>query len=259
MVDSTAERNSSTDHVIVTIVAEEQEDANEQREDDGEPARMHVPVRHMSIDEHSPLMGSLQHQRQKPAKSSCLRFWKMYQSWLESRPMLTKCVTAAILVGCGDLAGETIELWTHAASSLNLWRILSFTLMGLLLQAPITHYYYLVLDAKLPPTLSPWTSTTFIKLAIDQLVFAPCFTALVFLFLGFCEGDSVSQILDHMQRDYWTTMVANWKLWVPAVFVNLAFCPPELRVLYCNLVFFVWSICLSLLLNAQPSTADHDV
>lgn len=251
------------DHVVVSILAEEQpfaEDKNYQDERNDEHGVLDeeitlvpapIPVRHMSIDENSPLMGSHHHHRYpEPEKSSWMKIWKVYQSWLVSRPMLTKSITAAILVGCGDLAGQCIDLATNqAVTSLDLWRISSYTLMGLLLQAPVTHYYYLLLDSKLPPTPSPWTATTFLKLAIDQLIFAPSFTVLVFFFLGFCEGDSVGQICQHLQETFLTTMIANWKLWVPAVFVNLAFCPPELRVLYCNVIFFVWSIILSLLLK----------
>ncbi|KAL3766687.1 hypothetical protein ACHAWU_003443 [Discostella pseudostelligera] len=50
-------------------------------------------------------------------------------------------------------------------------------------------------------------------------------------------------------EDYVDTMLANWKLWVPATAVNIAFCPPILRVLFLNVVFFFWSIFLSLKLN----------
>lgn len=38
-------------------------------------------------------------------------------------------------------------------------------------------------------------------------------------------------------------------LWVPATIVNIAFVTPVLRVLYDNLVFFFWTIYLSMVLN----------
>ena len=41
------------------------------------------------------------------------------------------------------------------------------------------------------------------------------------------------------------------KLWVPATFVNIAFCPPVLHVLFLNCVFFFWSIFLLLKLNKE--------
>jgi hypothetical protein len=39
------------------------------------------------------------------------------------------------------------------------------------------------------------------------------------------------------------------KLWIPATIVNIAFIKPILRVLFDNLVFFIWTIFLSMMLN----------
>ena len=67
--------------------------------------------------------------------------------------------------------------------------------------------------------------------------------------MGLLEGKTISDIQEKLERDYSDTMVANGKLWVPATAVNIAFCPPVLRVLFLNCVFFFWSIFLSLKLN----------
>jgi hypothetical protein len=41
------------------------------------------------------------------------------------------------------------------------------------------------------------------------------------------------------------------KLWLPASLVNIAFVKPMLRVLYVNVVFFFWTIILSIMLNSS--------
>ena len=46
------------------------------------------------------------------------------------------------------------------------------------------------------------------------------------------------------------------KLWLPASAVNLAFVEPKYRVLFVNVVFFMWIIVLSVLLN-QPEDLDQ--
>jgi len=84
---------------------------------------------------------------------------------------------------------------------------------------------------------------------------APVFTVLIFAFLGTLEGKSFDRIKDQLDDDYADTMVANWKLWVPATVVNIAFVPPIFRVLYLNGVFFFWSIFLSLKLNKSEEDA----
>jgi hypothetical protein len=188
--------------------------------------------------------------------------WKWYTFQIEDRPLITKVVTAGILVGMGNLASQCIPMVVYqhqnhhhgtgplsSYSPVNWYQTWEFILMGSFLQAPITHYYYLYLDQYLPPTPSPWTITTFIKLMIDQLIFAPTFLASVFVFLDIMDGKSAIGIWDHLTSDWCTTVVTNWKLWVPSTFINLAFCPPCFRVLFANVIFFIWSIILSSLMH----------
>lgn len=217
----------------------------------------------MSAGEDSPLLSKpLLH---LPATTRTTRLqtaWKWYEEQIEERPLLTKCITAGIIVGLGDLTSQCLGLLrlsllvdsaTAQASALpgiDWYRSGTYVLLGLLIQAPISHYYYAKLDAALPPTPSPCSSTTIIKLAIDQLCFAPTFLLCVFLFLDTVQhGLSPIGMFHHIQSSYCSTLVANWKLWTPATLINFVAVPPQYRVLFCNAVFFLWSIILSMLLN----------
>lgn len=187
--------------------------------------------------------------------------WTAYNDALQASPLLVKSVTASVILGAADVAGQAIEQAQTAdnkndvdgnnddLSQLDLARTIRFAFFGLVLQAPWNHFYYLLLDGAIPPTEEPFTTTTGIKVVIDQFVQAPIFTVLIFAFLGFLEGKNTEAIQQQLEDDYADTMVANWKLWVPATVVNIAFVPPILRVLYLNCVFFFWSIFLSLKLN----------
>lgn len=188
--------------------------------------------------------------------------WSSYLSALEADPLLVKSITAGVILGAADLSGQAIQQVTAAAADdgsvsvnsstsagVDLARFVRFAIFGLVLQAPWNHFYYMLLDGALPPTEDPFTATTGIKVVIDQFVQAPVFTVLIFGFLGVLEGKTVDEIRKQLDDDYVETMLANWKLWVPATAVNIAFCPPILRVLFLNVVFFFWSIFLSLKLN----------
>ena len=59
-----------------------------------------------------------------------------------------------------------------------------------------------------------------------------------------------------LDADYKDTMVKNWAVFIPATIINIGFCPPQLRVLFLNVVFFFWSIFLSLLLNSPDEAAE---
>lgn len=184
--------------------------------------------------------------------------WAAYNQALESDPLLTKSVTAGVILGAADLTGQAIESATKEDSdgSVDFARAARFGFFGLVLQAPWNHFYYQLLDGVLPPTVEPFTATTGIKVVIDQFVQAPIFTVLIFCFLGLLEGKSTDAIKTQLEEDYKDTMFANWKLWVPATAVNIAFCPPILRVLFLNCVFFFWSIYLSLKLNKADESSE---
>jgi len=185
--------------------------------------------------------------------------WQAYNDALNTDPLLVKSVTAGVILGAADLAGQALEDSLRDGderTDLDIARTVRFAFFGLVLQAPWNHFYYQLLDGAIPPTADPWTPTTAIKTVIDQFVQAPIFTVLIFAFLGFLEGKNLEAIKEQLEDDYTDTMVANWKLWVPATVINLAFVPPILRVLYLNCVFFFWSIFLSLKLNKDESNSE---
>merc|ERR1712176_312892 len=195
--------------------------------------------------------------------------WTSYNNLLETSPLITKSVTACGILGAADLAGQVLEqklgrnddineqVTTEQKKDIDIGRFIRFAFFGLVLQAPWNHYYYLLLDGVLPPTEDPFTPTTAIKVVIDQFVQAPVFTVFIFYFLGLLEGKALENIREQLKDDYTDTMVANWKLWVPATVVNIAFVPPILRVLYLNSVFFFWSIYLSIKLNSDGSSGNN--
>ena len=185
--------------------------------------------------------------------------WAAYNDALVTDPLLVKSVTAGVILGAADLAGqalEDIQKEGEESSGVDIARTIRFAFFGFILQAPWNHFYYQILDGAIPPTADPWTSTTAIKTVIDQFVQAPIFTVLIFGFLGLLEGKSLDSIKQQLDDDYTDTMLANWKLWVPATVINLAFVPPILRVLYLNCVFFFWSIFLSVKLNKDESSSE---
>jgi len=210
-------------------------------------------------------VGKIQSHQRHPTSSSLgvavdpAQAWEAYNEALAASPLAVKSVTAGVILGAADLAGQALQDSQRSdedKTDIDIARTARFAFFGLALQAPWNHFYYQILDGTIPPTVDPWTPTTAVKTVIDQFVQAPIFTVLIFAFLGFLEGKNADSIKQQLEDDYADTMVANWKLWVPATVVNLAFVPPILRVLYLNCVFFFWSIFLSLKLNKDESTSE---
>ena len=138
--------------------------------------------------------------------------WTAYNAALESDPLLTKSVTASVILGAADLSGQALQnKLADAEKDVDWARAARFAFFGLVLQAPWNHFYYIMLDGALPPTPEPLTATTGIKVVIDQFVQAPIFTVLIFFFLGTLEGKSVDDVKRQLEADYTDTMLANCK------------------------------------------------
>eukprot|EP00537_Pseudo-nitzschia_pungens_P008182 CAMPEP_0172361992 /NCGR_PEP_ID=MMETSP1060-20121228/5722_1 /TAXON_ID=37318 /ORGANISM="Pseudo-nitzschia pungens, Strain cf. cingulata" /LENGTH=148 /DNA_ID=CAMNT_0013084405 /DNA_START=141 /DNA_END=584 /DNA_ORIENTATION=- len=140
--------------------------------------------------------------------------WNAYNDALESNPLLVKSLTAGVILGAADVAGQALEGAqsdnTEESKGIDVARTARFAFFGFILQAPWNHFYYMLLDGAIPPTADPWTPTTAVKTVIDQFVQAPIFTVLIFAFLGFLEGKNAEAIKKQLDDDYTDTMVANW-------------------------------------------------
>jgi hypothetical protein len=138
---------------------------------------------HESIQQKSRIRDSL-----SPLKSSSfVDLWESYNEALVTYPLFTKSITAGIILGSADLAGQVLEkkysyesggetvtedeeaIVSLSVSSVDWARASRFAFFGLVLQAPWNHYYYLFLDGTLPPTEDPFTSTTAVKVSQDHL------------------------------------------------------------------------------------------
>ncbi|CAN0017949.1 unnamed protein product [Discosporangium mesarthrocarpum] len=180
--------------------------------------------------------------------------WDSYLASLDAAPLLTKSLTAGFIFPAADAAAQVLDKGDGGSTDSDAWdlnRSLRWLIFGFFVQAPWNHYFYVLLDGVLPPTPDPFTVTTGVKVVIDQFIQAPIFTVIIFAVLGFLEGKGVDDVKRQLGKDYKSTMLANWGVFVPAAVVNLAFCPPQLRVLFLNGVFFCWTVFLSTVLNKE--------
>ena len=95
--------------------------------------------------------------------------WSAYNAALVSDPLITKAITAGVIIGAGDAAAQQIER-SRTGEDFDVTRYLRWAIFGLVLQGPWNHAFYLLLDAALPPTPDPFTLTTLEKVGIDQFI-----------------------------------------------------------------------------------------
>lgn len=184
---------------------------------------------------------------------SPVELWDGYLQLLQTTPLATKAVTAGFIIGSGDAAAQFIESRQSEVAKVDIARISRWAAFGFLLQGPWNHFFYKFLDEALPPTVDPFTTTTAIKICIDQFGQAPIFTAIIFIFFALVEGKGIAFAEKQIKDELGQVLLKNWAIFLPATAINLAFLPNELRVLFLNGVFFFWVIFLSLTVNSGSS------
>jgi hypothetical protein len=89
------------------------------------------------------------------------------------------------------------------------------------------------------------------KVMVDQIVYSPICTMAFFTWLNisrFTPQDTVRDIREKLVP----TVVASWSLWTPAMLLNMALVPAELRMLFINGVSIVWTNILSRMASREP-------
>ena len=133
-----------------------------------------------------------------------------------------------------EAAQDSKDAARSTSVGLDVARVGRWAVFGFLLQGPWNHFFYNILDGALPPTAEPFTSITFEKVAIDQFVQAPVFTAVIFVFFSIVEGRGLNAAKKQINEELFQVLLKNWLIFLPATVINLAFLPNELRVLFLN-------------------------
>ncbi|KAL9425158.1 hypothetical protein AB3S75_032150 [Citrus x aurantiifolia] len=165
-------------------------------------------------------------------------FLQWYLALLAKYPVATKAVTSALLTLIGDLI---CQFAIEQVPSLDLKRTFLFTLLGLVLVGPTLHFWYSHLNKMVTMT---GASGAFLRLLTDQFLFSPIFIGVFLSTLVTLEGRP-SEVLPKLQQEWFSSVVANWQLWIPFQFLNFRFVPPQFQVLAANVIALAWNVILS--------------
>ncbi|CAL1385847.1 unnamed protein product [Linum trigynum] len=161
-----------------------------------------------------------------------------YLSLLAKYPVLTKAVTSGILNFLGDLI---CQLVIDKVPSPDFKRTFLFAFLGLVLVGPTLHFWYLCLS-KLVTV--PGVAGAIIRLTLDQFLFSPVFLGVFLSALTVLEGKP-AQVMPRLQQEWFSSVIANWQLWIPFQFLNFRFVPQQFQVLAANVIALAWNVILS--------------
>jgi protein Mpv17 len=194
-----------------------------------------------------------------PEKDSTSRkLWKSYLEQLDTRPLVTKGWTSALVGSAGDILGQFLT--SRVARVPFIWdvkRTVVYALVGILVGSTTVHYWFEFLDKVVadPKKVKGQYDRVFRQVLVDQTVgaviinagFYTVHTIINAAFNGklFPFNSVLMAIKSKLSNEMWPTLLNNWKLWPAANFINFAFVPPQLRVLFANFISVFWSAYLS--------------
>ncbi|KAL8041720.1 hypothetical protein ABFX02_09G002400 [Erythranthe guttata] len=161
-----------------------------------------------------------------------------YLSLLAKYPVMTKAVTSALLTFVGDVI---CQLVIDKVPSPDLKRTFIFTLLGLVLVGPTLHFWYLYLSKLIA---APGASGAAFRLVLDQFLFSPIFIGVFLSTLVTLEGRP-SDVVPKLKQEWFSSVLANWQLWIPFQFLNFRFVPQQFQVLAANSIALIWNVILS--------------
>lgn len=143
--------------------------------------------------------------------------WNNYVDIVERRPLVTKSITATIILGGADLVAQGLEHARGISTSTIDWpragRFACFGLFG----APWSHYYFHWLDYYIPPSDS--LRTTLLKVVIDQFIQAPLLLAIMISMLSLMKGEGMQGVVQDMSENFVDALIANCKTSILQCFV----------------------------------------
>jgi len=172
----------------------------------------------------------------KPSKT-VTKLITAYITALYMNPIRTKSLTAAIIATLGNYTAQSLK-----SSKIDFQTLGSFGMFGLLFGGTIPHFFYTFLtrvideDSRLAP---------FKMLLVERLLYTPIFQFFSLYMINRLQLKSHSDALRTVSRFYPSTLEANYQYLTILQFVNMYFVPPILRVLFQNLIGFLWVIYVS--------------
>ena len=203
--------------------------------------------------------------------------WMLYLGYLESHPVTTKSITAAVVSVISDLLAQWLIMDSAAdksfLQSVDWISVRTQFIIGLVMRGFPLHYWYTLLQwmfrrvdgsktttaaskhlhgdaellslsprpaaAKPPPPCPLWVVAA--KVALDQLTYGPFTNWLYFFVIGWFNGQSLAEIQSKVSREFLPIMLANWRIWPAVTFINFKFVPPALQVLFGNIIAIFWT------------------
>ncbi|KAI3992406.1 hypothetical protein MKX01_030292 [Papaver californicum] len=163
-----------------------------------------------------------------------------YLGLIESRPILTKSITSALIYTASDLSSQVLTEATE--EPLDSIRTLRMAGYGLLIMGPSLHFWFNFVSKVLPKRD---VLTTLKKIFMGQTVYGPIMATVFFSLNAGLQGENGAEIIARLKRDLLPTLKNGLIYWPMCDFVTFKFIPVRLQPLVSNSFAYLWTIYLT--------------
>ncbi|XP_067937624.1 protein Mpv17-like isoform X2 [Watersipora subatra] len=142
----------------------------------------------------------------------------------------------------GDIISQTAIEKSHISGTYEPLRTLRFLGFGIIFAGPTLRLWYKTLDKIVPSTLA---FKPVRMMALDQLVFAPCFLTIFCMTMGVLKGENWTALTSGLKETLPSIILSNYKLWPAAQLFNFYLVPLQHRVLFANTISLGWNTYMS--------------
>nr|CAH7738445.1 unnamed protein product [Callosobruchus chinensis] len=159
------------------------------------------------------------------------------------RLTVVQALQTGVLMGVGDTIAQTVIEEQTPAKKFDARRTAKFFLLGVGFVGPTIGTWYRILACHLGDAGT--ISIAVKKVAIDQLVFAPCFLALFVATVSTLDGRNWNETKKQLTHKYTDIYLTNLTIWPAVQLINFSFVPLRHQVLLVQSVAIVWNCYLS--------------
>ncbi|KAI0286782.1 hypothetical protein BGY98DRAFT_941867 [Russula aff. rugulosa BPL654] len=204
---------------------------------------------------------------------SSIALARVYRRFFESYPHVTLAVAGGALTALGDVVAQLSEqiVGFHSVTSeedvrsrefrYDIPRTLRFFCFGAGI-SPLIGQWNKYLEFRFPLRSRKNSATSFTALSkrvlVDQIFVAPIGLSIFLSSMGVMEGRDIKHIRGRFEDIYRPALLANWKIWPAAQFINFRFIPLPYRVPFQQTCGVFWTLYLSLINSAESRKQDEE-
>ncbi|MCD7448431.1 hypothetical protein HAX54_041922 [Datura stramonium] len=161
-----------------------------------------------------------------PSSKTQMGFLAWYLGALESRPIITKSISSAIIYAAADVTSQMITMMP--SDSLDMIRTLRMAGFGLIILGTAQHLWFNFMGRVLAKRD---VVSTLKKLLIGQFAYGPLINSGFFSFNAALQGENGEEIAARLNRDLLPTMIKGLMYWPMCDFLTYKVIPVHLQIM----------------------------